>query len=320
MGLSPHHDHAERADRHPMEGTLAPLITAHVRHRLTAGEVTKDTAASIRSLLGGLDRAHGRRPLAQFGPATIDRWRSSTGHLAPTTRALYLAHVRTFCAWLHRNGHITHPDPAGHVRPPKLPRRSPVTFTGDDVAAVLEVVQGDRRATAIVRLLYDLGLRCVEVSRLQVDDYDPRRRTILIVGKGGHERVLPVPESCARALDAYLDEVGRRAGPLVRSLQSPNRGLGAKTISIYGRRWIAAAGLKTSPFDGRSPHGFRRTAGSELMEASGDIRAVQELLGHSQIETTARYYLRRVSLGELREAMEGRSYLPVDLAELPDAA
>ena len=82
----------------------------------------------------------------------------------------------------------------------------------------------------------------------------------------------------------------------------------ARTISGYTRRWLRDAGVKSRSLDGRSAHGLRRTAGSDVMDACGDIRVVQEMLGHSQIETTARYYLRPVTLAQMRAAMEGRTY------------
>lgn len=299
-----------------MTPTLTPFISDYIADRHQSGEISDHTATSLRSLLAGIERAHGHRRLDQFGTATIDRWRRATGHLAPTTQALYLAHVRHFCGWLHRNGHVAHPDPTGHVKLKPLPRRAPVTLTEDEAGRLLDTVKHDPRAHAIVSLMLACGCRCVEIARLDVDDYDPRGGTIRLEGKGGHERVLPVPGAAAKALDRYLDVVGRRSGPLFRNAQAPARRLSNHTISIYVRRWMRAAKIKTAAHDGRSAHGLRRTAGSDVMDRSGDIRIVQEMLGHSQIETTARYYLRRVSMQQMREAMEGRTYdTTTDLGE-----
>jgi integrase len=72
-------------------------------------------------------------------------------------------------------------------------------------------------------------------------------------------------------------------------------------------RWMRAAEIKTRAHDGRSAHGLRRTAASDVMDSSGDIRIVQAMLGHVRIESTA-FYLRPVPLDKMREAMEGRNY------------
>lgn len=111
----------------------------------------------------------------------------------------------------------------------------------------------------------------------------------------------------AAALVAYLDVVGWTAGPLVRSVRGLEP-LAPATISKYVRELMASSGVKLRARDGRSAHGLRRTAGSDVMERCGDVQVVQAMLGHAQIETTAQYYLRPVSVARLREAMEGREY------------
>ena len=163
------------------------------------------------------------------------------------------------------------------------------------------------RARAVVWLMVGCGCRCVEVARLRVEDYDPRGATVRLTGKGGHERVVPVPSDVAGALDAWLDERGRVAGPLIAS-RIDGHALAPHTLSAYVRRWMRAAGVKVSALDGRSAHGLRRTAASDVMDACGDITVVQEMLGHREVDTTARHYLRRVTVAHMREAMEGRTY------------
>jgi integrase len=175
------------------------------------------------------------------------------------------------------------------------------------VAKLLDLVAGDRRATAMVWLMVGQGCRCVEVSNLDLDDYDPRALTIRLRGKFGHERELPVTVEVARALDDYINETGRVPGPLIRSLVNQYDRLGPTTISDYMGRWMRAAGIKSRNYDGKSAHGLRRTAASDVMDRTRDIHAVQAMLGHANIETTT-MYLRPVAMDTLREAMEGRTY------------
>lgn len=291
--------------RDAMTTTLGPHVHRYLTGRVRRGEITTKTAASYRYRLHQFATSFGRRPIDQLGPAAIDRWLEQIGHRAPATRREYLSVVRVFCRWMVAQGAIAS-DPTGHVAAIPQPRRAPVTLTAAEVAAVLAHAP-DVRARAIVWLMVGCGTRCVEVARLRVEDYDPRGLTVRLVGKGGHERVIPVPSGAARALDAYLDEVGRCAGPLFRSRRDGGP-IRTETMSRYVRAWMIAAGVKVRPLDGRSAHGLRRTAGSDVMDRSGDLRAVQEMLGHASIETTARHYLRLVSMEQLREAMAGRDY------------
>lgn len=288
-------------------GTLTPLVHRYVTGRHKRSELVRRTARDLRYTLYGLAEVHGQRPVAQLGPAIIDRWLETIGHLAPSTRRLYLSRVRGFCQWLVAHRHIRR-DPTAHVPPIVQPRQQPRTLTQAEIAR-LYTIAPDTRARAIIGLMVGCGCRCIEVSRLQVSDYDPAGRTILLTGKGRHERLIPVPEETAEALDAYLSDVGAPGGPLIRSRKYPRSPMTAQTISKYMGRWLAQAGVKQAPLDGRSAHALRRTAASDVMDVSGDIRAVQEMLGHARIETTARGYLRPVSMEQLREAMEGRSYV-----------
>lgn len=288
-------------------GTLTPLLARYTAERHARGEISRQTLHALRWSFGHIDQSFGDRPISQFGPRAIDRWLAGIGHLAPATRREYLSRVRGFSRWLISEGMIR-TDPTLHVPPIRQPRTQPRTLTEPEVARLLAVLP-DARAHAIVWLMIGLGCRCVEVERLMVGDYDPHARQILLVGKAGHERVLPVPAKTAQALDTYLAEVGASGGPMIRSRSNPSTALTAQTIGTYVRRWLRAAGVKQGVLDGRSAHGLRRTAASDVMDRVGDIRVVQEMLGHARIETTARAYLRRVPIEQMREAMEGRTYL-----------
>lgn len=289
--------------------TLMPLANEYLRRRVARGEISRQTAQDFRYPLAGFARSYGARPLDKLGPKAIDRWLETIGHQMPATRRHRLSIVRGFCQWMVREGFIRK-DPTSHVPPIRQPRRVPVTLHLDEVQQLLQRGCPDTRARAVAWLMVGCGLRCVEVSRLTNADYDRRARTLIIVGKGGHQRIIPVPDSVAAAIDAYQDdEGGRAAGPMFRSRLDGTSPLSPRTVSIYMRKWMKKAGVKTQQLDGRSAHGLRRTAASDVMDRSGDVRIVQAMLGHVRIETTAAY-LRPVPLDRMREAMEGRDYLP----------
>lgn len=285
--------------------TLTSFINRYLAGRKARGEITQKTMEDMRCTLYSLDRAFGRRPIQRFGPATVDRWLELGGHMAPSTRRHRLSVARVFCRWLVEVK-VVKVDATAHVPTIRQPRRVPTTLHHGEVARLL-ASQPSARAQAIIWLMVGCGCRCVEVARLATSDYDPDGLTLRLVGKGGHERVVPVPVEVAVALDRYLDETGRVAGPLIRSEANQRAGLDAGTISIYMTRWMAGAGIKTRRYDGRSAHGLRRTAASDVMDTSHDVRIVQHMLGHEHISSTA-LYIRPVTMASMREAMSGRAY------------
>lgn len=293
--------------------TLTPHVSAYIAGRRNRGEITATTAADLRWTLAGLDASYGDRPLGMLGPAAIDRWLESIGHHAEATRREYLSRVRGFVRWMVATGKLR-TDPTAHVPAIRQARRAPRTLTNEQVATLLRTLP-NARARAVVWLMVGCGLRCIEVARLRVEDYDPLGRTVTVTGKGGHERTLPVPIRVQAAVNAYLDETRVTAGPLIRNELHPSHGLSAKTLSGYLRGWLTDAGVKTRALDGRSAHALRRTCASDVADKWGDPRLVQAMLGHARLETTVAFYLRRATVDQLRQAMEGRAYHDDDEAQ-----
>lgn len=285
-------------------GTLHKHIQQYVNDRYRRGEIEANTRDDYRWKLGGLDRSFGNRPLNQFGPAAIDRWLESIRDLADSTRRQNLSAVRSFCRWLVAQG-MLRTDPTAHVGKIRQAKRVPRTLTEDEVCRVLRAAP-DARARAVLWLMVGCGLRCVEVSRLRVEDFDGR--TVVVTGKNSDQRVVPVPVRVAEAVNSYLDEVGVTSGPLIRSELVPSAGLAPATLSGYVRGWMRLAGVKVRALDGRSAHALRRTCASDVADRA-DLRVVQQILGHSDLAVTGRHYLRPVPVEQMREAMEGRSYL-----------
>lgn len=285
--------------------TLTKPAIAYVRDRRKRGEITQRTGRNMEYALAKLDASFGDRPLDRFGRRSIERWLESIAHLAPATRRLHLSVVRGFCRHLVERGLIDR-DPSEHIAPIRQPRTMPRTLTPSEVAALYRAAP-DQRARAIIALMVGCGLRCVEVSRLDVADYDPDRRTIEVRGKGQHERVVPMPVETVEEVERYLADVGARSGPMIRSTRTASAPLGAGTISIYMSRMAWDAGVKRAAWDGRSAHGLRRTAASDVLDACGDLALVADMLGHRGYGSLP-HYLRRASVEKMRGAMDGRSY------------
>lgn len=285
-----------------MPYTLVPHIDTYLSHRRRTGEIGPLTASDARSVLYTFAQAHRHRPVDKLGPRTVDRWLATIGHLRPATRRRYVSVVRVFCRWLTSRGVIPR-DPTTHVARIPQPRHVDRTLDPADFVALLAHAP-DQRAKAMLWVMYGCGARCIEITRLRVEDYHRRDRTLLLTGKGGHERTVPVPEPVAHQLDTYLAE-GATAGPLFRSHTNPAAGISPKFLSDLVAGWMAAAGIKRGARDGVSAHALRHTFAHDVLDVTDDIRVVQELLGHANVSTTSRY-VGRARRAEMRRAVEDR--------------
>lgn len=194
------------------------------------------------------------------------------------------------------------------VRGPRSARRVSRALPAAAVARLFAALP-DPRAGAVVSLMVHMALRRCEVARLEMRHWDPVAGTLLVTGKGSHERCLPVPAHTREALQALVAERGAREGPMIQcqAMGKEGRPVTAATIGRWVKGWLEEAGVKHRPGDGVSGHALRHTAASDVLDQCGDVRLVQTMLGHSQLATTT-IYLRRADLGKLRAAMEGRDY------------
>jgi integrase/recombinase XerD len=203
-------------------------------------------------------------------------------------------------------------DVARAVRPPTPGRRLPKSLTIDEVLALLEGAGGDSpsdgpltlRNRALLELLYSTGSRISEAVGLDVDDIDTQARSVLLRGKGGKQRLVPVGRPAVQALDAYLV----RARP---DLARRGRGTAAIFLNARGGRlsrqsaWqvLQDAAERAGITSGVSPHMLRHSFATHLLEGGADVRVVQELLGHASVTTTQIYTL--VTVHALREVWAG---------------
>ena len=206
--------------------------------------------------------------------------------LAPASVARKLAAVRSCYRFLVRRG-VVEGNPAREARTPRQPRKL-VTFLPIDEATQLvegRAVGGTRRARdlAILELMYASGLRVSELAGLDLDDLDRAERTVRVLGKGRKERIVPYGAQAARALDAWFAARGESSGAVFTNAHGGR--LGVRSVHTIVRRAARAAGLTRRV----SPHTLRHTFATHLLDAGADLRAIQELLGHSRLSTTQRY-------------------------------
>ncbi|MET7469408.1 tyrosine recombinase XerC [Micromonospora sp. NPDC005686] len=295
--------------------------------------------AYVTDLVSLLDHAArmGCAELPELDLAVVRSWlaKQRTMGAARTTMARRAAAARTFSAWAHRTGLLAD-DVAAPLASPRARRELPTVLRADQAAALVEAPSRQRPSPAeadrprvhldraglgrrvaaesagdappdavllrdrlLLELLYGTGVRVSEACGLDVTDVDQARRVVRVLGKGGRERSVPYGVPAQRALDTWLRD-GRPA------LVAPGSGrallLGARggrlnptTARRIVSGWTEAAGVPRV-----TPHGLRHSAATHLLEGGADLRAVQELLGHSSLASTQIYT--HVSVERLRAA------------------
>lgn len=212
--------------------------------------------------------------------------------------------ARTFTSWAHRQG-LMATDPGALLAAPKGQRVLPEVLRPDEAVRLVEV-EGDDvvdlRDRAVLELLYATAIRVSELCGLDVDDLDPGRRVLRVMGKGSKERTVPYGLPAQRALDAWLSQgrpcwAGPRSGGALL-LGARGGRVDPRTVRAVVHRRLAA--VPGAPDLG--PHGLRHSAATHLLEGGADLRSVQELLGHATLATTQIYT--HVSIERLRTSYE----------------
>lgn len=263
--------------------------------------VAPGTIRTYRECLGLFaDDVGWDKPIGRITRRDVEAWVSHQ-HVAPATMRLRLSTLHVFFEWAELNGMIKR-DPTFGVTRPKLPRRVPRAFGSSDVAKLLSACADDRERLMALLMVQEC-LRAVEVARAQLGDIDEGERLILVHGKGGHERIVPVSDETWNVLLTYL---GKNPGempacPLVRSQVSPWDPISAKRVSRIVGDALRRAGL------GGKAHRLRHTGASDMLDSGANIRDVQTALGHASLATT-QIYLRAKSGKDLRGVMGGRAY------------
>lgn len=231
------------------------------------------------------------------------------GHppLAASSAARAVVAIRGLHAFALAQG-ITSDDPAREVAPPAPPRRLPKAITLTEVERLLDAAGSAEdpdprvlRDRALLEFLYGTGARISEAVGLDVDDLDlTADPAVLLSGKGGKQRFVPVGSYAVRALEAYLVRgrpalaaAGRRASPAVFLNARGGR------LTRQGAWGVLGEAADRCGLDGVSPHTLRHSFATHLLDGGADIRVVQELLGHASVTTTQVYTL--VTVDKLRE-------------------
>jgi len=197
-----------------------------------------------------------------------------------------LSACRSFYAWLVRNGHLP-ANPAAALRAPKAPRKLPQVLDPDEATSLVEVPTDaplGLRDRALLETFYSSGARVSEVCGLKWGDVHLADGLMHVLGKGNKTRIVPLGSHACVALDAWRLESGATRDAFV----FPGRhGKGLTTRAVQLR--VKLLGLRQGLAKDVHPHVLRHSFASHILESSGDLRGVQELLGHADIATTQIY-------------------------------
>lgn len=245
-----------------------------------------------------------RRDLGQFAAVAGTAWRSDPEPVRdfvnalrrdgqrPSTQARKVAAIRSFYGFALRE-ELADRDVAALLDPPKAGSYLPDVLSAESVASILDAPPSDSavgiRDGAILELLYACGLRVSELTGLDTDRLDLPGLQVRVIGKGNRERRVPMGEEARERIHRYL--AGPRAAwtsghpsPAVFVSQRGGR-LARESVWRLVRRWAAAAGVEARV----TPHTFRHSFATHLLEGGADLRVVQTLLGHASISTTQLY-------------------------------
>lgn len=226
-------------------------------------------------------------------PADIRLWVARLHRQGLSGRSIHrmLSAVRSLYRYLNRENRVDH-NPALSVQAPKTEKRLPKTLDVDQMNALLDGTSANTfvacRDRAMMELFYSSGLRLAELAALDLREIDFGQQQVhVIAGKGNKDRILPVGDKALDALKFWLDK--RDQSGLFQQqalfLTQQGRRLGVRSIQKRLAYWGKRHGISEHVH----PHRLRHAFASHMLESSGDLRAVQELLGHSDISTTQVY-------------------------------
>jgi integrase/recombinase XerC len=273
---------------------VSPLPSAlerYLGHLRGERRLAGNTLEAYARDAGLLQELAGERSLERLDSADIRRF-VATLHgrgQSPRTLARVLSCWRGFYDWLAR-GHLVKANPCAGVKAPRAAKRLPEALSPDDAVRLVCLEDPSDlglRDRALFELAYSCGLRVSELTGLDMGSVDAATAEARVTGKGSKTRIVPVGAPALAALAAWLPVRARMARPGENALfvGSAGRRLAPREVQRRIKRWAAAAGL---PVDVH-PHMLRHSFASHLLQSSGDLRAVQEMLGHASIASTQVY-------------------------------
>ncbi|HSS46782.1 MAG TPA: tyrosine recombinase XerC [Burkholderiales bacterium] len=260
---------------------LSYLATERRLSRHTCENYARDVVMLLQlagtTLLKDLQIQHIRRFVAQL----------HAQGLSGKTLARMLSAWRGFYRYLARDSGFTH-NPCQGLRAPKSAKTLPHALSPDEANRLMEISTDGPQALrdkAILELLYSSGLRLSELAGLLVPDINLDNATVRVTGKGSKTRIVPVGSHALNAIRAWLSERDKTARSDALFVNRDGKPISTRAIEYLVKKWAVKQGISSHVH----PHMLRHSFASHLLQSSGDLRAVQEMLGHASISTTQIY-------------------------------
>ncbi len=278
-----------------MSSGLKPLFERFIEQLLYERRGSSHTAKAYRRDLEKLIEFSENLSVSEWGELKTHHLQSyitSRRRKGLASRSLQreLSAIRSFLQFLIKIRHIDD-NPANYIKAPKAAKRLPKTLDHDQIAGLMNSVPEsllEQRDLAIWELFYSSGLRLSELADLNIEDIDLNQGSVIIKrGKGVKSRVVPVGRCAVDAIQVWLKGRAFLVAGVTSALFLSQRGtrLCGRSIESRLKNWSRNHGLRETVH----PHMLRHSFASHLLQASGDLRAVQELLGHSNISSTQIY-------------------------------
>ena len=305
---------------------LSPrLVWSWLDHLLAERGLSRNTAEAYGQDMQALGQFMDELGL---GPGDINEehimlfsaWLRSRGD-GSRSLARRLSCVRNFFAWCVEEGELA-VNPAALVDSPKLPGLLPHVLSREEMAAMLAAPNDtDKlglRDQAMLELLYAAGLRVTELVTLRTGDVDMQRGVVRVFGKGAKERIVPINETAMRRIAIYVRDARPALHPVEDMLFLNRSGTGLTRQAVFKliRRYALQAGIHKEV----SPHTFRHSFATHLLEGGADLRSVQLLLGHADLAATEIYtHVQAERLLRIHRSFHPRSRAPEDSGQTAGA-
>ena len=273
--------------------SLAPAVTRFLRYLGVERQLSPITLLNYQRQLDAiteLTAAMGMQNWQQCDAAMVRSFatRSRRKGLGAASLALRLSALRSFFDWMVSQGELP-ANPAKGIAAPKAPRHLPKNIDVDDVNRLLDIDLNDPLAVrdrAMLEVMYGAGLRLSELVGLDIKHLDLDTGEVWVMGKGSKERRLPIGRNAVAWIEHWLDLRGLFGGDDdALFLSKLGKRISARNVQKRFAEWGIKQGLNSHV----NPHKLRHSFATHMLESSGDLRGVQELLGHANLSTTQIY-------------------------------
>ncbi len=276
------------------DGKLQQWATSfldHLQHVRRLSPHTAKNYARDLQLIGSWCQQSGLNDWSELTPHQVRAYVAQRHRAGLSGKSLQreLSTLRSLFRYLQQEG-LTENNPAQGIKAPKVKRRLPVTLDADQLSNLLDVSDDNPlslRDLAMLELFYSSGLRLAELVSVDLQGPDLQDATLKVTGKGGKTRQVPIGRKAIAALQKWIAVRGELAAPDEPAMFVSSRGsrIHPRTVQQRLKQWALQHGASRNIH----PHLLRHSFASHLLESSGDLRAVQELLGHADISTTQIY-------------------------------